>query len=40
MNDKEYKAEIIFMTWLVNLNHIIQLKLSGSLNNIKSGINN
>ena len=39
-DNRECKAKTTFTTWLVNLKYVTQLKLSGSPNNIKSGINN
>ena len=40
MNDRECEAENMFMAWPANLNHVTQLKPSGSPNNMKSGVNN
>ena len=34
------KADTMFMTWLANPNYVIQLKPSGSPNNMKLGVNN
>ena len=38
-DNRECKAKTIFMIQPANLNHVICLKPSGNLNNIKSGVN-